>query len=158
MIHFLINLLRKLLVKKKLQITKALFLLKFLFVTGEDENDENNQPTEQNGTNQNQNPGENVKFQSSETTVDTQNSVVVNSNNVLMVQTASSFGTIDISKPCYVLNNAPQPVYSTGKILSEQDIMSMPIVVCDDSKQDKQTVNQLIIPGSKYFSTKPFLT
>lgn len=90
-----------------------------------------------------------LKFRSN--TVETPNSVMVNSSNVLMVQTASSVGTIDISKPCYVINNATQPIYSTGNVLSEQDIMSMPIVVCDDNKQDKQGLGQFIIPASKCF-------
>lgn len=65
-----------------------------------------------------------------------------------MVQTGSTMGTIDISKPCYVINSAPQPIFSTGNVLSEQEIMSMPIVVCDD-KQEKQGMNQFIIPASK---------
>lgn len=90
----------------------------------------------------------NVRFHSTQP----QNSVVVNTNNVLMVQTApSTMGTIDMTKPCYVINSAAQPVYTAGNVLSDQDIMSMPIVVCDDKREKQGGVGQFIIPTSKCF-------
>lgn len=78
------------------------------------------------------------------TTTDNQNSVVVNSNNVLMLHSAPTVATIDISKPYYFINSTTQSICNTANVLSEQEIMSMPVVVCDD-KQDKQGLSQLIV-------------
>lgn len=140
-IHFLTDSLRKSLVKK-FKLTKQIGLYYISSGEEEDETDSNEVKIA--------NDDSHIKFHSEP--VENQNPVVVNSSNVVMLQTNPTVTTIDISKPCYLINSTPQqPIYSTGNVLSEQEIMSMPIVVCDDNKQEKTGLGQFIIPAGRFF-------
>lgn len=77
-----------------------------------------------------------------------QNSLMVNPNSVLMLQTAPAVAAIDFSAPYYVINSTAQPICSANSVLSEQEIMSMPVVVCDN-KQEQRGLSQLIVSTGK---------